>query len=102
MSETTCAIRLLFLSRWETSKKEQPVPQKLVHQAVVRRHVVIGLIAAMVSRGHPAYKGVDMDAVTLRAEQLPEDGVPVEIVALFANDEHFGASATPESSNACQ
>ena len=62
------------------------VPQRIIHQAVVRRHVVVGLIAAMVSRGHPAYKGVDMDAVTLRAEQLPEDGVPAEIVALFAND----------------
>ena len=62
------------------------VPQRIIHQAVVRRQVVIGLIAAMVSRGHPAYKAVDMAAVIQRAEQLPEDDVPAEIVALFAND----------------
>ena len=62
------------------------VPQRIIHQAVVRRQVVIGLIAAMVCRGHPAYKAVDMAAVTQRAEQLPEDDVPAEIVALFAND----------------
>ena len=47
---------------------------------------MVGLIAAMVSRGHPAYKAVDMAAVMQRAEQLPEDDVPAEIVALFAND----------------
>ena len=34
------------------------VPQRIIHQAVVRRQVVVGLIAAMVSRGHPAYKAV--------------------------------------------
>ena len=62
------------------------VPQRIIHQAVVRRQVVVGLIAAMVSRGHPAYKAVDMAAVMQRAEQLPEDDVPAEIVALFAND----------------
>ena len=62
------------------------VPQRIIHQAVIRRQVVIGLIAAMVSRGHPAYKAVDMAAVMQRAEQLPEDDVPAEIVALFAND----------------
>eukprot|EP00435_Cladocopium_sp_Y103_P055924 s387_g18.t1 len=62
------------------------VGDELRDKIAVLIKVVVGLIQAMVSRDHPAYKGVDMAAVTLRAEQLPEDYVPAEIVALFAND----------------
>eukprot|EP00435_Cladocopium_sp_Y103_P047972 s3508_g14.t1 len=72
----------------KVGKKQEgaTVPQRIIHQAVIRRQVVIGLIQAMVSRGHPAYNGVDMAAVTVRAEQLPENDVPAEIVAMFTND----------------
>ena len=53
---------------------------------MVRRRVVVGLIAAMVARSHPAYQGLDMAVVETRAEMLPENDVPAEIIALLDND----------------
>ena len=53
---------------------------------MVRRWVVVGLIAAMVARSHPAYQGRDMAVVETRAEMLPENDVPAEIIALLDND----------------
>eukprot|EP00435_Cladocopium_sp_Y103_P055193 s336_g18.t1 len=60
--------------------------QHVIHQAVVRRTVVVRLIATMVARHHPAYTGVDMSLVESRAEMLPENDVPAEIIALLDND----------------
>ena len=62
------------------------IRQQIIHQAVVRRRVVVGLIAAMVARSHPAYQGLDMAVVATRAEMLPENDVPAEIIALLDND----------------
>ena len=65
---------------------KEAIRQQIIHQAVVRRRVVVGLIAAMVARSHPAYQGLDMAVVETRAEMLPENDVPVEIIALLDND----------------
>ncbi|CAE7580167.1 unnamed protein product [Symbiodinium sp. CCMP2592] len=60
----------------------------LVHQATVRRHVVVMLIQNAVRREHPAYKHVDLEAMLQRAETvLPENDVPAEVVALLESDE---------------
>ena len=65
---------------------KEAIRQQIIHQAVVRRRVVVGLIAAMVERSHPAYQGLDMAVVETRAEMLPENDVPAEIIALLDND----------------
>ena len=54
---------------------------RLIHQARVRRDVVVALIEDMKQRGHRAYTHVDMAAVRRRAQQLPTDGVPPEMFA---------------------
>ena len=65
---------------------KEAIRQQIIHQAVVRRRVVVGLIAAMVARSHPAYQGLDMAVVETRAEMLPENDVPAEIIALLDNN----------------
>ena len=52
---------------------------RLIHQARVRRSVVIDLLEEMKNRGHRAYDHVDMHIVRRRAiEGLPADDVPPE------------------------
>ena len=68
------------------SDKDETVSARFIHQATVRREVVIELIEEMKRRGHSAYKHVDMDAVRERAEGLPEDDVPPEIIRLLPLD----------------
>ena len=58
---------------------KEAIRQQIIHQAVVRRRVVVGLIAAMVARSHQAYQGIDMAVVETRAEMLPDNDVPAEI-----------------------
>ena len=68
------------------SDKDETVSARFIHQATVRREVVIELIEEMKRRGHSAYKHVDMDAVRERAKGLPEDDVPPEIIRLLPLD----------------
>ena len=62
---------------------------QLIHQAHVRRAVVVLLIEGMVARKHRAYTSVNLDAVREKAKSLPEQGVPPEIVHLLPFDEHL-------------
>ena len=55
---------------------------RVVHQAMVRRDVVVKLIASTKRRGHRAHRHVIMDDVERRAQALPKDGVPPEIIKL--------------------
>ena len=59
---------------------------RLIHQARVRRSVVVALIEEMQRRGHRAYKHVDMTEVRERAGSLPEDDVPPEIIRMLPID----------------
>ena len=58
----------------------------LVHQATVRRGVVVQLIEGAVRRRHRAYASVSLDRVREKALRLPESGVPPEIVPLLQHD----------------
>ena len=68
------------------NKTETVDVSRVLHQARVRRNVVVGLIADAVARGHPAFQGVCMEAMYSQAEALPEDGVPEELVAILPYD----------------
>ena len=55
-----------------TKKKGLP---KFIHQANVRRAVVVRHITDIKNRGHRAYVNVDLCAMEKKAQQLPEDGL---------------------------
>ena len=72
----------------KTSEEDNPrAMAKFVHQACVRRDVVVKLIDGAKSRGHRAYRSVDMERVRTKARELPENGVPPEIVQVIAHDD---------------
>ena len=70
---------------------------QLIHQAHVRRHVVVILIEGMVARKHRAYTTVNIEAVREKANRLPEKGVPPETIKLLPFDEHLGIFLTQNS-----
>ena len=55
----------------------------LIHQANVRREVVVQLILDMKKLGHPAYQQIEEAAVRATAAQLPEDAVPTEVLKVI-------------------
>ena len=60
---------------------------KFIHQALVRRDVVIALIENAWARGHRAYRHLDMDRVRRKAQDLPVEGVPEHILKLMPFDD---------------
>ena len=60
---------------------------KFIHQALVRRDVVISLIGNAVERGHRAYRHLDMVRVRQKAQELPVNGVPAHILKLLPCDD---------------
>ena len=60
---------------------------KFVHQALVRRDVVISLIENAVERGHRAYRHLDMVRVRQKAQELPDNAVPAHILKLLPCDD---------------
>ena len=71
----------------KTSDEDSPEGMaRFIHQALVRRHVVIRLIEGAKRRGHIGYAHVDLEAVRRKAEQLPENGVPGEVLRMVAHD----------------
>jgi len=57
-----------------------------IHQATVRRDVVIDLIEGAKRRGHRAYRGVNLERMRAKATQLPQHGVPPELIKLLPYD----------------
>ena len=79
---------------------------RIVHQARVRRAVVVRLIEDAVARGHPAFQGIQMEQMYSEAKALPEDGVPDEVVAMLPYDEDLNCimrqkAATPVRQEMC-
>eukprot|EP00972_Heterocapsa_arctica_P014295 2103701-Heterocapsa_arctica.AAC.1 len=71
----------------KTNEEEDPASMaNFIHQAVVRRDVVISLIEGAKLRGHRGYKDIDMARVRIKAQALPEHAVPPEIVRLLPHD----------------
>ena len=61
--------------------------KKIIHQARVRRAVVVALIEEAIKRGHPAFQRVNVEAMYSKANALPEDGIPEELVAILPYDD---------------
>ena len=78
-------VSILLKTSDEGDTKEALV--KFIHQALVRRDVVIELIANAKARGHRAYRHLDMERVIEKAGQLPEHGVPACLAKLIPYDD---------------
>ena len=60
-----------------------------MHQAKVNCAKVIRCILAMKDRGHRAYVHVDAKKVEEKTKQLPDYGVPPELISLLPNDNAY-------------
>ena len=65
---------------------DEQASARFIHQANARRQVVIHLIEELKRRGHSAYANVDLEDVKKRAQALPENDIPPEIVRLLPLD----------------
>ena len=81
------------LLKCNDSSKRKGLPQ-FIHQAHVRRDVVVRHIQDMKDRGHRAYVNVDMAKVAAKAKAtLPENCVPPEILRELPHDPHIAKLA---------
>ena len=76
-------VQILLKINDATSKDNLP---RFIHQANVRRESVKRHIKMMKKRGHRASVNVDVEAMERKAEQLPKNGVPPEIVRILPHD----------------
>lgn len=69
------------------SEEDYPTTMaSFVHQAHVRRDVVVELIEGAQGRCHRSYRHINIDAARKKAEELPENGVPPQDVRLLPHD----------------
>ena len=54
----------------------------LIHFTMVRRDVVVALMASLKRQGHRAYRNLDMDAIRAVAESLSQHAIPPENIIL--------------------
>lgn len=74
---------------------------EFVHQARVRRRVVVLLILKAKERKQKGYVQLDSDLVRMRAASLPEDGVPPEIVRLLPVDDTLDKIQVQKARSVC-
>ena len=75
-------VRVLLKTN-RTGKTSETDIKTLLHQATVRREVVVELILDMKRLGHPAFQHLQQAAVREAAAQLPEGGVPPEVLKII-------------------
>ena len=67
-----------------------------IHQAKVRREVVVALILGAKARGHRAYQHLDETSVRAKAQKLPVDGVPPELLHGLPDDKSLDNMQIPK------
>ena len=67
--------------------KERLDMKRFLHQAIVRRHVVVQLNAGAKRREHRAYVSVNMSTVRAKSLLLPENAVPPVIIRLLSRED---------------
>ena len=96
-------VSVLLKTSDEGDGEKQEALLRFVHQAIVRRRVVIRLITELHRSGHKAYRHVDLRAMEAKANMtLPENGVPPSVAKLLPYDMHLDTirvqkQATPVS-----
>ena len=95
-------VRMLLKTN-KAGKTSEADINTLLHQATVRREVVIQLILDMKRLGHPAYQGLSAEAVREAATRLPESGVPPEVLKVIHavnKEEETGHKLQPQKAAA--
>ena len=80
--ELSGIVRVILTTNKE-GKTTQAEIKNLIHQASVRRRVVVKLILDMRRYGHPSFQAINEQQVLEKAALLPEDGVPPEVVKIL-------------------
>ncbi|CAE7904497.1 anks1b, partial [Symbiodinium necroappetens] len=75
-------VRVLLKTNRTGTTSESEI-KTLLHQATVRREVVVSLILDMQRLGHPAFQHLQHTKVQEAAAQLPEGGVPPEVLKII-------------------
>ncbi|CAE7244158.1 pfh1 [Symbiodinium natans] len=75
-------VRVLLKTN-KTRKTTASELKTLIHQATVRREVVIQLILDMKKSGHPAFQKIQAETVRRAASNLPEEGIPPEVLKVI-------------------
>ena len=91
-------VRVLLKTN-KTGKTTDAEIKTLLHQATVRRDVVVQLILDMKRSGHPSFQQLQEGAVRAAAAQLPEDGVPPEVLKVINSlreEEETGHKLQPQ------
>ena len=68
-----------------------------IHQSKVRREVVVALILGAKARGHRAYQHLDDKSVRAKAQKLPVDGVPPELLHGLPDDKSLDNIQIPKA-----
>ena len=91
-------VRVLLKTN-KTGKTTDAEIKTLLHQATVRRDVVVQLILDMKRLGHPSFQQLQEGAVRAAAARLPEDGVPPEVLKVInslTEEEETGHKLQPQ------
>ena len=75
-------VRILLKTN-KTGKTTDAEIKTLIHQALVRREVVVQLLLDMKRLGHPSFQKVDEATMLRNASQLPENGIPPEVLTVI-------------------
>ena len=86
-TELADLVRILLKTSDSQRQDHTALLKSCVYQARIRRAVVVKLIFYAKARGHPSYQLLEEDVERTRAANLPEDGVPPELFAVFENDD---------------
>ena len=85
-AELQDVVRILLKTNRDGAASADNV-KSLIHQACVRRDVVVRLILEMKRLGHPSYAGMDEKQVRERAAKLPKESVPPELITILQLDD---------------
>ena len=68
-----------------------------IHQTKVRREVVVALILGAKARGHRAYQHLDENTVRAKAQNIPANGVPPELLHGLPDDKSLDNIQIPKA-----
>ena len=89
-------VRVLLKTSTSDDEETKALLRSCIHQARVRRAVVVKLILDAKARGHPAYKHVDEDTVKKRSLSLPEDDIPEKLFGCLLRSDNSIEKLKPQ------
>ena len=88
-------VRVILKANKQGDTTEAEV-NSLIHQANIRRSVIVNLILDMKAFGHQSYQYVREEEVRERAAVLPEDGVPPQVLRIINHVDDSAEKLQPQ------